>query len=96
MYNTVDNNEPCCCMHKGQMVTRCVPAGSLDSDCPIWDHVVQLFACCEDPDGSMAHCDRCDATIWLAAAQHGACDALRHPPDIQMLRPPPLIGCTVG
>ena len=46
------------------------PAGTRDEDCPIWDHVVQLFVCCEE-DGSMAHCDKCDATVWLAHAQHG-------------------------
>ena len=47
-------------------------AGTMDADCPIWDHVVQLFVCCEDEHGSMAQCNQCDVTPWLALAQHGA------------------------
>jgi hypothetical protein len=31
---------------------------------------VQLFVCCEK-GGSTAHCDKCDATVWLPAAQRG-------------------------
>ena len=46
-------------------------AGSLDADCPIWDHVVQLFVCCKGPDGSTSHCDKCDATPWTAMAADG-------------------------
>ncbi|CAL5224693.1 g7419 [Coccomyxa viridis] len=42
--------------------------GSLDADCPIWDHVVQLFVCCEDPDGRTSHCDKCDVTPWMSMA----------------------------
>ncbi len=43
----------------------------LDADCPIWDHVVQLFVCCEDAEGSTRHCDQCDATPWMAMAATG-------------------------
>ena len=46
-------------------------AGSLDADCPIWDHVVQLFVCCEDPDGRTSHCDKCDVTPWMSMAAEG-------------------------
>ena len=42
-------------------------AGKLDADCPIWDHVVQLFVCC--PGGPLP-CDTCTSTLWLA--QHHA------------------------
>lgn len=51
------------------------PAGKLDADCPIWDHVVQLFVCCP---GGPVPCDSCDDTIWLAQHHAGA----------QMLLPP--------
>ncbi|KAK9805085.1 hypothetical protein WJX73_003188 [Symbiochloris irregularis] len=44
--------------------------GKLDADCPIWDHVVQLFVCCP---GGPVPCDSCDDTIWLA--QHHPEDA---------------------
>eukprot|EP00887_Chlorella_sp_A99_P003150 scaffold9.g3150.t1 len=30
-------------------------------DCPIWDHVVQLFVCCE---GQELPCDACQPTVW--------------------------------
>lgn len=52
-------------------------AGRFDADCAIWDHVVQLFACCEE-GGSMAHCDKCDATVWLTTAEQGgqSCNSL--------------------
>ena len=33
---------------------------------------MQLFVCCADERGSMAACDACDVTPWLALAQHGA------------------------
>lgn len=46
-------------------------AGTLDADCPIWDHVVQLFVCCEDPDGGTSHCDKCDVTPWMTLAANG-------------------------
>ena len=46
-------------------------AGTLDADCPIWDHVVQLFVCCEDAEGSSKHCDECDVTPWMAMAAGG-------------------------
>ncbi len=43
-----------------------VLAGTLDADCPVWDHVVQLFVCCEDADGGTDHCDKCDVTPWMS------------------------------
>ena len=39
-------------------------SGSRDVDCPIWDHVVQLFVCCEDPAGHA--CEACPTTVWAA------------------------------
>ena len=50
---------------------QCAVAGSLDADCPIWDHVVQLFVCCEDPKGGTSHCDECDVTPWMSMAEDG-------------------------
>lgn len=38
--------------------------GSRDTDCPIWDHTVQLFVCCDDPSGHKPPCDQCDPTVW--------------------------------
>ncbi|KAK9835916.1 hypothetical protein WJX74_010910 [Apatococcus lobatus] len=38
--------------------------GSRDVDCPIWDHVVQLFVCCDDPVG--LPCEPCPTTVWAA------------------------------
>ena len=56
-------------------------AGTTDADCAIWDHVVQLFVCCDDgePDsgggggggGAARPCDKCDSTVWLAAHRPG-------------------------
>lgn len=54
-------------------------AGTLDADCPIWDHVVQLFVCCEDVDGRTDNCDKCDATPWMAMSQNGTSCSLRRP-----------------
>ncbi|BDA49567.1 hypothetical protein COCOBI_14-1860 [Coccomyxa sp. Obi] len=44
--------------------------GTLDADCPIWDHVVQLFVCCEDAEGRTDHCDKCDVTPWMAMSHN--------------------------
>ncbi|KAK9821321.1 hypothetical protein WJX81_001912 [Elliptochloris bilobata] len=52
--------------------------GTTDADCAIWDHVVQLFVCCDGGEGSGGSgggggsgaerpCDKCDSTVWLAA-----------------------------
>ena len=42
--------------------------GSRDVDCPIWDHVVQLFVCCDDIQGSSGEpCEPCPTTVWVAA-----------------------------
>lgn len=30
--------------------------GVRDEDCPAWDHVVQLYVCCQDPDASLPPC----------------------------------------
>ena len=38
--------------------------GSRDKDCPIWDHTVQLFVCCDDPIGQAPPCTPCDPTVW--------------------------------
>ena len=39
--------------------------GDRDRDCPIWDHTVQLFVCCDDPSGHAAPCESCDPTLWV-------------------------------
>ena len=67
-------------------------AGSLDADCPIWDHVVQLFVCCEDPEGRTSHCDRCDVTPWLSMAADGEARSAgyRLPPLCDLWVPAPL------
>ncbi|KAK9816886.1 hypothetical protein WJX72_006713 [[Myrmecia] bisecta] len=49
--------------------------GSFDADCPIWDHVVQLFVCCEDPTGVAPPCDKCSATPWMAMQHEGEPEA---------------------
>ncbi|KAI7838634.1 hypothetical protein COHA_007561 [Chlorella ohadii] len=47
--------------------------GSSDKSCPEWDHVVQLFVCCEDPSGAAPPCDVCRKTPWsLSEAQAAA------------------------
>lgn len=38
--------------------------GSMDSDCPVWDHAVQLFVCCNDPEGRLPPCEACPTTLW--------------------------------
>lgn len=53
------------------ITSQCAVTGSLDADCPIWDHVVQLFVCCEDPEGGTSHCDKCDVTPWMSMAADG-------------------------
>ena len=61
-------------------------SGVVDADCPIWDHVVQLFVCC---DGD---CEGCEATPWLAQHHAGSswqyCLALheRYSVDLQNLK----------
>ena len=42
------------------------------ADCPVWDHVVQLFACCQPP-GAVAPppCKPCQTTPWLAGERDG-------------------------
>lgn len=42
--------------------------GTHDADCPLWDHVVQLFVCCPNPDGTPQHCDTCQRTAWRRRA----------------------------
>ncbi|DBA77212.1 TPA: hypothetical protein ACH3X1_009783 [Trebouxia sp. C0004] len=42
--------------------------GSRDKDCPIWDHTVQLFVCCDDPTGQAPPCIPCDPTVWSSAS----------------------------
>lgn len=39
--------------------------GVRDRDCPIWDHTVQLFVCCDDPSGHAAPCEPSDPTVWV-------------------------------
>ena len=58
-------------------------AGATDADCAIWDHVVQLFVCCDGGEpssssgggggggGAQRPCDTCDSTVWLAAHHPG-------------------------
>lgn len=38
--------------------------GTRDADCPVWDHMVQLFVCCDDPRLSQRACDPCPTTLW--------------------------------
>lgn len=38
--------------------------GTNDSSCPAWDHAVQLFVCCDDPEGRLPPCDPCQPTVW--------------------------------
>lgn len=38
--------------------------GSRDADCPIWDHTVQLFVCCDDPTSESPPCGPCGPTVW--------------------------------
>lgn len=38
--------------------------GSRDKDCPVWDHTVQLFVCCDDPSGQAPPCEPCGPTVW--------------------------------
>ena len=38
--------------------------GDRDRDCPIWDHTVQLFVCCDDPTGHQPPCEPCNPTVW--------------------------------
>lgn len=38
--------------------------GSRDKDCPVWDHTIQLFVCCDDPTGQAPPCTPCDPTVW--------------------------------
>ena len=52
--------------------------GTRDKDCPIWDHTLQLFVCCEDPTATGPPCGGpCNPTVWTQADQAGA---LLHPP----------------
>jgi hypothetical protein len=47
----------------------------MHADCPVWDHVVQLFACCQPP-GAVAPpaCKPCQTTPWLAGGRNGGRD----------------------
>jgi hypothetical protein len=38
--------------------------GPLDKDCPYWDHTVQLYVCCSNPDGPQKPCEKCGPTVW--------------------------------
>ncbi|GBF96631.1 hypothetical protein Rsub_09377 [Raphidocelis subcapitata] len=40
--------------------------GRFDKDCPQWDHIIQLFVCCDDPAGRLPPCPACQTTQWLA------------------------------
>ena len=42
--------------------------GSRDVDCPIWDHTVQLFVCCDDPSPHAPPCEPCDPTLWSSSS----------------------------
>ena len=39
--------------------------GDRDRDCPIWDHTVQLFVCCDDASSRAPPCEPCDPTVWV-------------------------------
>ena len=68
----------CLIAHGVPIYTAC--AGTTDADCAIWDHVVQLFVCCDDGEpsssgggggGAERPCDKCDSTVWLASHRPG-------------------------
>jgi hypothetical protein len=40
--------------------------GARDADCPVWDHMVQLFVCCESRASQSSACDPCPTTLWAA------------------------------
>ncbi|GAB4819720.1 hypothetical protein N2152v2_006766 [Parachlorella kessleri] len=43
--------------------------GTRDADCPVWDHAVQLFVCCQDGSGQLPDtCDPCQTTVWGSAS----------------------------
>lgn len=53
--------------------------GGLDRDCPAWDHVIQMFVCCDDPPGGRP-CDPCAITPWLVAGSRSRPNMYpRHP-----------------
>ena len=60
--------------------------GSRDTDCPVWDHTVQLFVCCHDPSGHADPCASCEPTVWTkpyssSAASRGEPDRSAPPPQ---------------
>jgi hypothetical protein len=46
-----------------------------DSDAPPWDHLVQLFVCCQDPAGQLS-CPASCSTVWR---RRGLLHQRRHP-----------------
>ena len=64
--------------------------GSRDTDCPVWDHTVQLFVCCDDPSGHAAPCASCEPTIWTKPYSSSA--ASRGEPDRNAPLPQGVLG----
>eukprot|EP00877_Chromochloris_zofingiensis_P003300 jgi/Chrzof1/12971/Cz07g14140.t1 len=54
--------------------------GGLDRDCPAWDHVIQMFVCCDDPPGGRP-CDPCAITPWLVAGSRSRPNMYPRHPD---------------
>ena len=47
-----------------------------------WDHLVQLFVCCEDPLGRFPPCSSCAVTPWMSSHhQHHRGDHTDDPPS---------------
>lgn len=57
----------CCSAFPVPVVSVESSAGTKDKDCPIWDHVIQLFVCC----GHRSECSTCDPTPWLYSKRPG-------------------------
>ena len=41
------------------------------ADCPQWDHVLQLFVCCDDPGSKWPLCKPCRPPVWQPAPGGG-------------------------
>lgn len=59
------------------LLNYCSPHPPCPADCPAWDHVIQLFVCCADPDTGQLppSCDPCQRTVWVGEAGPGPATA---------------------
>ena len=46
--------------------------GPNDTSCPLWDHVLQLYVYCNNPDGSQPAADPCTGTPFAPFVPDGA------------------------